>query len=43
MISFLKEIDRTVSTPLSDVTFPNRNLFIWYNTEEKFYANSDGL
>jgi TldD protein len=42
MISFLKEIDKSVSAPLSDVTFPNRNLFIWYNTDEKFYANSNG-
>ena len=42
MISFLKEIDKSVSAPISDVTFPYRNLFLWHNTEEKFYLNSDG-
>ncbi len=42
MISFLREIDKTISEPLSDVSFPNRNLYAGYNTEEKYYANSDG-
>lgn len=42
MISFLKEIDRSVSNPISDVSFPNRNLYLWYNTDEKYYANSEG-
>jgi TldD protein len=42
MIQFLKEIDKTVSQAMGDVTFPNRNLFIGYDIEEKFYANSEG-
>ena len=42
MISLLKDLDRTVSKPVSDVTFPNRNLFLWCNVEEKFYMNSEG-
>ena len=42
MISMLRELDRTVSNPISGVAFPNRNLFLWCNVEEKFYINSDG-
>jgi TldD protein len=42
MISFLKEIDKTLSQPIGDVSFPNRNLFIGYDIEEKYFANSEG-
>lgn len=42
MLSFLKEIDGSVSTAFADVSFPNRNLYIWYNIEDKYYENSDG-
>lgn len=42
MISFLKEIDNTVARPMMDVNFPNRNLYLWYNIDEKYYVNSEG-
>jgi len=42
LISFLKEIDTVLSPSLSGITFPNRNLIVWTNIEEKYYENSDG-
>lgn len=42
IISLLRELDTAVSEPVSGVTFPNRNLFLWSNVEEKFYMNSEG-
>ncbi|MDA4111998.1 MAG: TldD/PmbA family protein [Thaumarchaeota archaeon] len=42
LISFLKELDSLLSPPISGITFPNRNLIIWTNIEEKYYENSDG-
>ncbi|MCL4519896.1 MAG: TldD/PmbA family protein [Thaumarchaeota archaeon] len=42
IISYLKEVDRYLSLPVRDVTFPNRNLFLGYNIEEKYFENSDG-
>ncbi len=42
MISFLREIDSSLSKPIADVNFPNRNLYLWYNIDEKYYCNSEG-
>ena len=42
LISFLKEIDTVLSPSLSGITFPNRNLIVLTNIEEKYYENSDG-
>ena len=42
MISFLKEIDTTLQSPIADVSFPNRNLILGRSLEEKYYENSDG-
>ena len=42
MVSFLKEIDSNISNPISDVSFPNRNLYLWYGADEKYYTNSEG-
>jgi TldD protein len=42
LISFLKEIDKVLSPSLSGITFPNRNLIVFTNIEEKYYENSDG-
>ncbi|MDA4131248.1 MAG: TldD/PmbA family protein [Thaumarchaeota archaeon] len=42
LISFLKEVDKVLSPPLDGITFPNRNLILFTNIEEKYYENSDG-
>lgn len=42
MISFLREIDNNISNPISEVKFPNRNLYLWYGADEKYYTNSEG-
>ena len=42
IISYLKEVDVSLSSPIGDLTFPNRNLFLGYNVEEKYFENSDG-
>jgi len=42
MISFLKEIDTTLKNPISEVSFPNRNLILGRSVEEKYFENSDG-
>ena len=42
IISNLKDIDKSLSSQIGGVTFPNRNLFLGYNVEEKYYENSDG-
>ena len=41
-ISFLKGLDKALSPNIGEVTFPDRNLILWYNIEEKYYENSDG-
>lgn len=41
VISYLKEIDASVSAPIHDVAFPNRNLYLGYSVEEKYFENSD--
>ena len=42
LISFLKEIDKSIPSSVSEVTFPNRNLITFYAIDEKHYENSDG-
>ncbi|MHB8567428.1 MAG: TldD/PmbA family protein [Nitrososphaerales archaeon] len=42
IISFLKEVDKTLKDPIAGVSFPNRNLAVWSSIEEKYYENSDG-
>ncbi len=42
LISFLKEIDKSIPSSVSEVTFPNKNLIIFYSIDEKHYENSDG-
>ncbi|MGI0080035.1 MAG: TldD/PmbA family protein [Nitrososphaerales archaeon] len=42
MISLLRDVDKTLTQPISDVSFPNRMFFVGYSVEEKLYANSDG-
>lgn len=42
VLAFLKEIDNTLRNPIDDVSFPNRNLFIWKEIDEKYYENSEG-
>ncbi|MGH2637700.1 MAG: PmbA/TldA family metallopeptidase, partial [Rhabdochlamydiaceae bacterium] len=42
LIAFLKEIDNALASPLADVSFPNRNLYLGHSTEEKLYENSEG-
>jgi len=42
MISFLKEIDRSIPESIGNVSFPNRNLIIFYSIDEKYFENSDG-
>ena len=36
MISFLKDIDRSIPQSVAGVSFPNRNLIIFYSIDEKF-------
>ncbi len=42
VVSLLKDIDKTVSDAISDVSFPNRMIFAGHEIEDKIYANSDG-
>ncbi len=42
LISFLKEVDKSIPPSVSDVTFPNRNLIAFTSVDEKQYENSDG-
>lgn len=42
MISLLRDVDRALAQPISDVAFPNRMFFVGYDIEEKVYANTDG-
>lgn len=42
MVSLLKELDKNVSANISGVSFPNRNLYLWHNIDEKYFANSEG-
>jgi TldD protein len=42
MISFLRDIDRSIPQSVAGVSFPNRNLIIYYSIDEKYYENSDG-
>jgi TldD protein len=42
IISMLKDVDKTVAGPISDVNFPNRMAFCGHDVDEKIYANSDG-
>lgn len=42
VLSFLKEIDNRLRNPIEDVSFPNRNLVVWKESDEKYYANSEG-
>ena len=42
MVSLLREVDKTLVQPVSEVSFPNRMFFLGYNVEEKLYSNSDG-
>lgn len=42
LIQFLKEVDKSVPSSISGVTFPNRNCFVYYSVDEKHYENSDG-
>ena len=42
MISLLRDVDKTLALPISDVAFPNRMFFVGYDIEEKVYANTDG-
>jgi TldD protein len=42
IVSFLREIDSTLKSPIKDVSFVNRLLFAGFDIDEKLYANSDG-
>jgi TldD protein len=42
LIASLKEIDKSLSPNIGEVSFPYRNLFLGYSVEEKHYENSDG-
>lgn len=42
LLSFLKEIDGSIPSSVSEVSFPNRNIIAYYSIDEKYYANSDG-
>ncbi len=42
VISLLKDVDKTIAKPISDVSFPNRMVFAGHDVEEKVYVNTDG-
>jgi TldD protein len=42
MISFLKEVNKSIPDAVSGVTFPNRNLVLYYSIDDKYFANSEG-
>lgn len=42
LIGFLREIDSSIPPTISEVSFPNRNLIIFYSIDEKYFVNSDG-
>ncbi len=42
LIAFLRDIDKSIPSSIAGVSFPNRNLMVFYSIEEKYYGNSDG-
>lgn len=42
MISLLRDIDATLSAPISEVTFQNRMFFLGTDIEEKYFSNTEG-